>query len=144
MRIFARALLAGPRLNLLGATFRLLPFWFGFDVKYLTKLSYNLLQANANTKFDDMLAAIPLQMHYPYKGTCEPHNNRATCDYDYGDCCQPGTVCRNKMMYFTVVNLWQEEVPKFCMCAASNDYSLSRKDAILRDGYMGPPIYSKA
>ena len=130
-----------PVISAFQATFRLLPFWF--FKKYLTKLGYNLLahpvQANGHWKMDDTNNGIPLQMHWNYKGTCEPHNNKYLCDYDYGDCCQPGTVCRNKLMYYTVLNLQNEGFdPHFCTCGVNPGPKITG-----RDGNLGPPIYTE-
>ena len=83
--------------------------------------------------------------NWNYRSMCEPIHNFYLCNYDTGQCCLPGAICRNQYHFFwtMVRHQYSKERAKFCKCAASAPERSGTNFKTFRNGNFGPPLWAE-
>lgn len=83
--------------------------------------------------------------NWNYRSMCEPILNYYLCNYDTGQCCLPGAICRNQEHFYYSLRRSKEaqERAKFCKCAASAPEESDTDFVTFRNGNFGPPLWAE-
>ena len=82
--------------------------------------------------------------NFNYRSMCEPIMNHYICNYDSGQCCLPGAICRNQEhFYYSLIRDKQGDRGKFCKCAASAPEESDTDFVTFRNGNFGPPLWAE-